>query len=398
MARMEFTGRDAAEQLHATAAAAALERADELSCAPHGDLAGSAIIHGDNLPVLRALLPQLAGRVKCIYIDPPYNTGSPTRSYHDNTDTDYWLAMLLPRLRLLRELLCDDGLIFVSIDDHEQHRLRMLLDEVFGAAQFRANVIWQKVYSPRMDAAGFSVAHEYILIYGRSASAQPQRLAFTQDARFFNHVEPASGAPYRRRSLRKEGAASLRDDVPGMYYPLIAPDGSLVYPIKPDGTPGRWRWSRRTYERKAAAGAVEWLQRGAGWEPYVRQYMATAATRPPTTIWTHAEVGHTHAAQQEIAELVGPRAFDSPKPVRLIARIVEIATRPDEQAIVLDAFAGSGTTGHAVLECNARDGGDRRFVLIEQAPYAASLTAERVRQARQRYGDAPGFAFFRAVP
>ncbi len=427
MPTIDFKGKSLVTTLHLTVPYRQLIPDPAISTTERSSLRDNLIIHGDNLLALKALLPSFAGRVACVYIDPPYNTGHENWRYNDNVNSpmhqewlrrivdrddltrhDKWLCLMMPRLRLLRELLREDGILFVSIDDHEVHRLRMLMDEIFGADRFVATIIWEKVYSPRMDAAGFSVSHDYILAYSKSADVRLNRLRFDQNVRQFNLRDQATGQPYRRRSLRKEGKDSRREDMPSLFFALEAPDGTPVFPIKPDGTPGRWRWANETYLREQAAGHVEWTHGNGIWEAYVKQYYDPDASRPPVTLWLHDEVGHNHAAQEEIAVLLGPRAFDTPKPTRLIKRLLEIATRPNEQAIVLDSFAGSGTTAHAVLALNAEDRGNRQFILIEQEDYADTITAERVRRVitgvpgakdqalRQGYGSA--FSFFRLGP
>jgi adenine-specific DNA-methyltransferase len=400
MTSLEFKGKAAVHDLHCRLPCRPLIPDPQISLSRPPALDDNLIIQGDNLYALKSLLPLFGGQVKCVYLDPPYNTGNAGWAYNDNMRGpqqqswlatavpesgldrhERWLCMMLPRLYLLRDLLRADGMLFVSIDDHEMHRLRLLLDEVFGAEQFIATVIWEKVYSPRMDSSGFSVSHDYLLVYGRGPAALPNRLHFAQNLRQFRCVDPASGRYYRRRSLRKEGKDSLRQDVPSLYFALPAPDGTPVYPVKPDGTEGRWRWSRARYERELAAGSVEWLQRDGQWQAYARQYLDPQALHPPTTIWRHAEVGHNHEAQAELADLLGPRVFATPKPLRLLRRVLDIATSPAGDDLVLDAFAGTGTTAHAVLALNAADGGRRRFIVIEQEDYAADVTATRVRHA-----------------
>lgn len=375
-----WPGKAAARRLAAAPCNAALVPAPAESFAAANT--ANLFVEGDNLAALKLLAPDYREQVRLIYIDPPYNTGN-VFAYSDNfaarrdaylranggvadgRQHAQWLSMMFPRLLLARDLLRSDGVIFVSIDDHEVHHLRMLLDEVFGAEQFLATIIWEKVYSPRMDAAGFSISHDYILVYGKSRAAHLDRVAFVQNKRQFSFFDPVRNRFYRRRSLRKEGKDSLRADVPAMYFALPAPDGSPVYPVKPDGTAGRWRWSRRKYDHEAALGNVEWVQVAGSWQVYVKQYYRDAATRPPETLWRHNDVGHNHEAQQELAELCGPRVFETPKPTRLIRRILEIATRPDRQDIVLDFFAGSCSTAQAVLEQNHADGGDRRFIMVQ---------------------------------
>jgi len=351
-------------------------------------------IEGDNLEVLKLLQESYLNKVKCIYIDPPYNTGrdfiyrdnfrSSVRDYlaetgqvdelgnrlFQNTEANGrfhsdWLTMMYARLKVARNLLRDDGVLFISIDDNEVHNLRAICDEIFGPANFVATIIWEKVYSPRMDAAGFSTSHDYILCYVKGDIAAIKREPFEQNVRQFNCVDEATGRRYRRRSIRKEGSNSLRSDAPNSFFPLEAPDGTLVYPIKPDGTEGCWRWSRQTYEENVKRGLVEWVKTEAGWQVYAKQFLDGEAMRPPVTIWHHGEVGHTHGAAEELKKLLGGRFFDSPKPKELIRKMLTLATDRDGEHIVLDFFSGSATTAHAVLDLNARDGGNRRFILVQ---------------------------------
>lgn len=351
-------------------------------------------IEGDNLEALKLLQEAYLNKVKCIYIDPPYNTGrdfiyrdnfrSSVRDYlaetgqvdehgnrlYRNTEANGrfhsdWLTMMYARLKVARNLLRDDGVLFISIDDKEVHNLRAICDEIFGPANFVATIIWEKVYSPRMDAAGFSTSHDYILCYVKGDIAAIKREPFEQNARQFNHVDEATGRRYRRRSIRKEGSNSLRSDAPNSFFPLEAPDGTLVYPIKPDGTEGCWRWSRETYEENMKRGLVEWVKTEAGWQVYAKQFLDERATKPPGTIWHYKEVGHTHGAAEELKKLLGGRFFDSPKPKELIVKMLTLATDRDGEHIVLDFFSGSATTAHAVLDLNARDGGNRRFILVQ---------------------------------
>jgi adenine-specific DNA-methyltransferase len=399
MPTIGFKGKATVETLHLTVPYRQLIPDPASSRAERPGLDGNLIIHGDNLQALKALLPSFGGRVKCIYIDPPYNTGNEHWLYNDNVNSpmhqewlrkvvdrddltrhDKWLCMIWPRLRLLRDLLREDGAIFVSIDDNEVHRLRMVMDEIFGEEQFIATIIWEKVYSPRMDTEGFSISHDYIVVYGKSSETSLNRLVFQQNEKQFSFFDERKQKYYRRRSIRKEGKDSLRADVPTMFFSLAAPDGAEIYPIKPDGTEGRWRWSREKYAEELKRDNVEWINVDGIWQVYAKQYIDLSASKPPVTLWSHDEVGHNHEAQEEIADIFGPRVFETPKPTRLLKRILQIATDPDEGAIVLDSFAGSGTTAHAVLAQNAEDGGNRRFILVEQEDYAETLTAERVRR------------------
>lgn len=236
---------------------------------------GNLLIQGDNLDALAALLPFYRGRVKCIFIDPPYNTKSAFEHYDNNLEHSQWLSMMLPRLQLLRELLSEDGSIWVTIDDNEGHYLKVSMDEVFGRRNFVANALWQKVYSERMDANAFSNDHDHLLCYRKTEAFQVGLLTKSQNADQFKFVDPSTDLRYRRRSLRKEGSESLRSDRPSMWYGIDAPDGTPVWPVKPDGTEGRWRWMRDTYDRDAAQ--VEFVQTRGRWEIYVKQYLEEEA-------------------------------------------------------------------------------------------------------------------------
>ncbi|MCO5109744.1 MAG: site-specific DNA-methyltransferase [Burkholderiaceae bacterium] len=308
--------------------------------------------------------------MKCIFIDPPYNTKSAFEHYDDNLEHSQWLSMMLPRLQLLRELLSEDGSIWVTIDDNEGHYLKVLMDEVFGRGNFVANVVWQKVYSERMDAVGFSNDHDHILCYSRSKNFVVGRLAKSQNSAQFKFVDKETGKPYRRRSLRKEGSESLRTDRPSMWYPISAPDGSEIYPVKPDGTEGRWRWMAETYDKDKAE--TEFVQVKGAWEIYVKQFLNEDADRPPSTFWLNEEVGHNHEAKLEAQGFDKQSTFSTPKPERLIQRILHIATNPGE--LILDSFLGSGTTAAVAHKMG------RRWIGIEMGEHAATHCLPRLQK------------------
>ena len=335
----------------------------------HGDGdARNLLVQGDNLKALKALLPLYRAQVKCIFIDPPYNTKSAFEHYDDNLEHSQWLSMMLPRLQLLREFLRDDGSIWVTIDDHEGHYLKVLMDEVFGRANFVANALWQKVYSERMDASGFSNDHDHLLCFRRSAAFKVGVITKSQNADQFKFTDATSGLPYRRRSLRKEGSESLRADRPSMWFPIAAPDDSEVWPIKPDGTEGRWRWMRETYEKSREQ--VEFIKTKDRWEIYVKQLLDSAATRPPSSLWLNEEVGHNHEAKLEAQVFNRIEVFATPKPERLLQRVVQLATQPGD--IVLDSFLGSGTTAAVAHKMG------RRWIGIEMGDHAATHCLPRL--------------------
>ena len=354
----------------------------------HFDTTQNLYIEGDNLEVLKLLQKSYFRKVKMIYIDPPYNTGNdfvyeddfadPMRRYVEVTQQTTksnpetmgryhtnWLNMMYPRLRLAANLLRDDGVIFISIDDGEQANMRKLCDEVFGEENFMAQIIWQKVYSPRMDVQGFSTSHDYVLCYVKSNVESIRQEAFTQNTAQFNFTDPANGKKYRRRSIRKEGSHSTRSERPNLWFALPAPDGTEVYPYKSDGTEGCWRWSMETYRENEQKGIVEWVRSENGWQAYAKQYLDTDAAKPPETLWLHQEVGHNHAAAEELKKLLDGKVFDSPKPKELIVKMLKLATYPDNSDIILDFFSGSATTAHAVMQLNAEDGGNRKFIMVQ---------------------------------
>ena len=363
------------------------------------------IIHGDNLEALKALLPLYEGKVKCIYIDPPYNTGNEGWVYNDNVNDpkikkwlgevvgregedlsrhDKWLCMMYPRLRLLQKLLAEDGVIFISIDDTEYANLKLICDEIFGLRNFLADVVWEKSDSPRMDAKTFSSRHDHTLVFAKNIDSTVIHRIQTEDVPdHYNKVEK-DGRRYYLKPLRAMGQNDAREARPNLYYAMIAPDGSEVFPIRTDGTDGNWRWSRQKVADNPTR--IEWVKGRNGWMPYYKIYAEEQTERPPETIWYNKEVGSNRTSMNQIKAIFQDgKSFDTPKPTGLVERILQIASDPD--SIILDSFAGSGTTAHAVLNMNKADGGHRRFILIEMMDYADSITAERVRRVIRGYGE-----------
>lgn len=367
-------------------------------------LDGNLIIHGDNLHALKALLPLYAGKVDCILIDPPYNTGNEGWSYSDNVNApmirewfdanpvgiedglrhDKWCAMMWPRLRLLHELLSEKGTIWITLDGNEVHRAKLMLDGIFGEEHSLGTLIWEKSDSPRMDAHTFSSSHDFILAYAKNPEEMIFQKIEPEDEEAPDHYnqQDENGRSFYLKPLRAMGGqGETREARPNLYYPLTAPDGSEIYPKRQDGSDGAWRWSKGKTEQEAAR--IEWREGRSGWTPYFRIYADTSAGRPPETIWYHRDVGSSRTAKAQIKRIFAEAAFDTPKPLGLLARVIEIAAKPD--SIVLDSFAGSGTTAHAVLEANKRDSGNRRFILVEMEDYADRLTAERMRRVINGY-------------
>ena len=358
------------------------------------------IIHGDNLDALKALLPRYEGRVKCIYIDPPYNTGNEGWVYNDNvndpkikkwlgevvgkegedlTRHDKWLCMMYPRLKLLWKLLePSNGVIFISIDENEFANLKLLCNEVFGANHFIISIAWQKRYS-RENRGAIGDSHEYILVYATNPEVFKNTRNYLpltdKQLKAYSNPDNDPRGPWQSVSLLAQGYR------PNQMYEIVAPDGRIHTP--PDGN--CWKIIRSEYEKALADNRITFGNSGDG-VPRRKQFLREAKGLVPWSWWPFEEVGHTDEAKKEIKAILGDiTAFDTPKPVRLLERILQIASDPD--SIILDSFAGSGTTAHAVLNMNKADGGNRKFILVEMMDYADSITAERVRRVIRGYGE-----------
>ena len=326
------------------------------------------ILEGDNLHSLRLLEKTHKGKIDLIYIDPPYNTGNKDFIYDDafvdKTDLfihSKWLSFMEKRLKIARQLLSETGVIFISIDDNEQAQLKMLCDEIFGAYNFVADIAWEKADSPRMDAKLFSTRFDHTLVFARNIEIISIMQVETEEVpEHYNKIEP-NGRRYYLKPLRSMGKNDAREARPNLYYPMIAPDGTEVFPVRTDGSDGNWRWSRAKVE--ANPELIEWVNSKNGWSPYYKIYADEHSTRPPETLWSFQFAGSNRNAKTEIkAVFQGDKSFDTPKPTKLIERILQIASSDD--SIILDFFAGSGTTGHAVLKYNnAHPGSNRRFIL-----------------------------------
>jgi adenine-specific DNA-methyltransferase len=349
------------------------------------------LIEGDNLDVLKLLQESFLGRIKVIYIDPPYNTGndflydddfSQTRAgyltgsgqvdaagiplvanpesggrFHSN-----WLSMMYPRLALARNLLTDDGVVFISIDDHEIDNLRKICAEIFGERNFVAQIIWQKVYAPKNSARWFSEDHDYILVFARNRDRwQPRPLARTaeMEARYRNPDDDPRG-PWKPENM------SARNRYDAGVYPITTPSGRLI-----EGPPrgSYWRISRQRFDELNADDRIWWGSGGDN-SPAVKRFLSeVSAGRTPQTLWFYGEVGHTQDAKRSLLRYVPfehtANVLNSVKPVELLQRILQLAGRPGDGDIVLDFFGGSATTAHAVLAQNRADGGNRRFISVQ---------------------------------
>jgi len=355
------------------------------------DTSKNLFIEGDNLDALKLLQEAYLGKVKLIYIDPPYNTGrdfiydddfsDDVESYlRQSNQTDAaggrlvanteangrfhsdWLSMLYARLRLARNLLKEDGVIFISIDDNEVDNLRKLCNEVFGESNFVAQIIWQKVYSPKNTADWFSEDHDYLLVYAREKSLwRPQKLARTEEmeARYKNPDNDPRG-PWKASDM------SARNRYDAGIYPVKSPSGRVI-PGPPIGM--YWRFSEDKFKEMDADGRIWWGSDGSN-VPAVKRFLSEVASgRTPQTLWFYEEVGHTQDAKKTLLKYVQfkhtENVLNSVKPVELLQRVLQLAGRPNDGDVVLDFFSGSATTAHAVLKQNAEDGGNRRFIGVQ---------------------------------
>jgi adenine-specific DNA-methyltransferase len=375
-----------------------------------GEDSGNLIIHGDNLHALKALLPRYAGKVDCIFIDPPYNTGTENWSYNDNVNSpimqewlnsnpinkddmlrhDKWCCLMFPRFRLLKELLSQEGVIAVTIDDNELDSLLLIMDEIFGEQNRLCCAAWLSDPSGGKQKGALRVGHEYVVIYG---GGSPE-LSKEENVEVELNLEDSLGCYAKGRELNKWGANSERKDRPTMFFKLVAPDGTEVFPIRNDGKEGCWRFgvdSKFIKQLLQEPDIAHWEKRPYGdnvvvngenerWVPYEKIRDVSKAFGWST--WLES-VATNADGTKAIKDIFGSKVFETPKPVALLEWIIGLHNSQD--ALILDSFAGSGTTAHAVLAQNAKDGGNRQFILVECEDYADSLTAERVRRVINGY-------------
>ena len=334
------------------------------------------LIQGDNLLALKALEQQYAGRVKCIFIDPPYNTGSAFAHYDDGVEHSQWLTLIRDRLELLRTLLSDDGSIWITIDDNEAHYLKVLCDEVFGRGCFVTAFIWKKVDSPNDNKVPITPDHEYLLCFTKTAGLRPfkQRAdASILDA--YRKPDGESSQPYRDRLLKKNGKNSLRSDRPSMFFPITAPDGTEVSPMHDDGREARWALGKKAVDDLIAKDELVWKKRegidGSRWVPYTREYAPANPSRPHPSIWNDLHTTRQTKAHQKT--LFGEDSpFDTPKPEDMIHRVLDMSTECGD--LVLDSFAGSGTTGAVAQKMG------RRWIMVELGDHCHTHIVPRLKK------------------
>jgi adenine-specific DNA-methyltransferase len=399
MPTLNWIGKDAVVNHHLQVPFHLLRDMPELACGEPGS--GNLIVEGDNLVALKALLPYYAGQVKCIYIDPPYNTGNEGWAYNDNVNSpvirewlgkvvgkegetldrhDRWLCMMYPRLALLRQFLREDGAIFISIDDYEYERLKFLMNEIFGDSNHVATFIWKRRTTPdSRNLNGVSGDHEYVLCYQRTAGFRVRGEA--KDLSKYANPDNDPRGPWMSDNLTGLANAIER---PNLHYDVIHPETGEHF--KPHPSRG-WIYGRERMAELIGDDRLLWPKKSGG-RPRLKRYL-TDMLSATTGFSTVLDAPGNVEATKELSELMGPKAFAFPKPSRLVALLVGQATGPND--LVLDSFAGSGTTGHAILSLNQQDAGNRRFILVEMEPaIAPTLTAERVRRVAEGYTNSRG--------
>jgi len=328
------------------------------------DIFDNRLIFGDNLLALKALESEFAGKIKCVFIDPPYNTGSAFEHYDDGVEHSIWLSLMRDRLEIIRRLLSADGSLWITIDDHEAHYLKVMCDEILGRVNFVSTVIWQKKYAPKSDSKFFSQSHDFILVIAKDISRfQLRRLAKTekQTGRYTNRDNDPRGAWKASDVLRSE----VRDYA---IFPVRLPSGREVLP--PSGT--SWRYTKKKFDELIADNRIWFGENGDARPAYKRFLSEVTDTIPSTTIWTYDEVGHNDEAKKEMRTLFVNDLFATPKPERLLKRIIELSTNPDD--IVLDSFAGSGTTGAVAHKMG------RHWIMIELGEHCHTHMIPRLKK------------------
>lgn len=335
------------------------------------DIFDNRLIFGDNLLALKALEQEFSGKVKCVYIDPPYNTGSAFKQYDDGLEHSIWLGLLRDRLEIIKKLLTEDGSLWISIDDNEAHYLKVLCDEIFGRGCFVTSFIWKKVDSPNDNKVPITPDHEYVLCFTKTPGARPFKQK-SDDSLLAAYRQPDAECdrPYRDRLLKKNGKNSLRSDRPSMFFPLSAPDGTEILPIHDDGREARWAMGKKSVDELISKNELIWKKRESGWIPYTREFAPDNPSRPHPTIWNDLDTTRQTKAHQKI--LFGEDVFDTPKPEDMLLRILAMSTNPGD--IVLDSFAGSGTTGAVAHKMG------RRWIMVELGEHCHTHVIPRLQK------------------
>jgi len=335
----------------------------------YGDVdSENLLIHGDNLLALKALEQKYAGKVKCIFIDPPYNTGSAFKYYEDGLEHSVWLCLIRDRLEILRTLLSEDGSIWITIDDNEAHYLKIVCDEVFGRNNFQCDIAWEKRYAPPPDTKGFGYVHDHLLCYRKSEKFQRNYLPMTEDqiGRYKNPDNDPRG-PWKSENYTCRYTA---DERPNLYYPIINPHtGEEIWPSKTRV----WAMSRGVTESNLRENRIWWGKNGANSKPALKNFLSEVNKgMMPMSLWKHTLAGHTQEAMKEMLALYGDEPFTTPKPERLLQTVLTIATNKGD--LVLDSFAGSGTTGAVAHKM------DRRWIMVELGEHCNTHIVPRLKK------------------
>ena len=381
---------------------------DELKNTHHSSLishnSSGAIIHGDNLEALKSLLPEYEGKIKCIYIDPPYNTGNESWVYNDNvndlkikkwlgnvvgkeaedlTRHDKWLCMMYPRLKLLHKLLSEDGAIFISIDDNEQANLKLICDEIFGNSQYISSIVWRRRASSQMAQSKVSIDHEYVVSYFKNRNIK--FLGTKKDYKNYSNPDNDLRGSWTLGDLT---VGMTKEQRPNQFYELINPENGDVFLASPKRV---WTFAPETMQQKILESRVVFPKSLNG-KPMMKRYLSELKSDiNPLSTWLAKEfysIGLNSEGTKIIQEIFTDKVFDYPKPISLVELLIsQIANK---NSIILDSFAGSGTTAHAVLNLNKQDGGNRKFICVEMEDYAETITAERVKRVINGYGTTEG--------
>ena len=328
------------------------------------DIFDNRLIFGDNLLALKALEQEFAGKVKCCFIDPPYNTGSAFTHYDDGIEHSLWLSLMRDRLEIIRRLLSDDGSLWITIDDNEAHYLKVLCDETFGRGNFVSTVIWQKKYAPKSDSKYFSTSHDFVLVVAKDLSKfNLGRLPKTdkQTGRYTNRDDDPRG-PWKASDVLRNEARDYA------IFPVMLPSGRKVLP--PSGT--SWRYTKEKFAELIADNRIWFGVEGDARPAYKRFLSEVVDTIPCTTIWSYNEVGHNDESKKEMRALFEDSLFDTPKPERLLERVLTLATKPGD--FVLDSFAGSGTTGAVAQKMG------RRWIMVELGEHCHTHIIPRLKK------------------
>jgi adenine-specific DNA-methyltransferase len=335
------------------------------------DIFDNRLIFGDNLLALKALESEFAGKVKCIFIDPPYNTGSAFEHYDDGVEHSIWLGLMRDRLEILRNLLSNDGSLWITIDDNEAHYLKVLCDEVFGRANFVANVIWQKKYSAANDHKTIAPMHDHLLVFRKSEKWERNLLPRSEDKDRQYRYEDEQGI-FRISDYTCNKSIEER---PNLYYPLIQPNtGEEIFPSRTRV----WAYSQEKHKEHLQDDLVYWGKDGLSKTPSFKRYIHKLKNQGivPQTLWSHEFAGHTDASRKEIRELLNTSSlvddFITSKPELLIYRVLQIATNPND--LILDSFAGSGTTGAVAHKMG------RRWIMIELGEHCHTHIIPRIQK------------------